>query len=379
MNTFDRYLLTRYFHVVIVFSIATVGLYIVVDGFTNLDSFQANVDREGGSTLDLFLRIGRYYLFQSALIFETAGPSIIAISAVSALALMLRHGEIHPVLAAGVPTYRATSSLAVGFIVLNLLLIFNQEVILPNIAVHLQGRHGELADDLQTAEPQYDYQSKIFVSGKGIIPAEQRMDEPELLLPTPLMANSFSVLRGKTAYYYRAEGDDHPSGWLIKDASPSYDELPLTELGRRTIIPQPNGTDVFVNMALSFDQLNDAASNPKLVSTPALIRKIQQPTNTAISRRRLEVKLHERLTRPLLSLIGLYMIIPLIVRREKMNVMQQVTNIATCIAVLGVALGISMGGQMLGEAGLLRPDQAIWAPLVAAGGFAGWLTGTVRT
>lgn len=378
MTTFDRYLLARYFHVVFVFCVATIGLFVVVDGFTNLDAFQAMVDKGGGGTIDLFLRIGQYYLFQSTLILDTAGPSILVISAMSALALMLRHGEIHPVLAAGVPTYRATVVLALAVLVGNLVLVANQEFVLPVIAPHLQGRHGELSDDTQKAEPQYDFRTKIFFSGTGIVPAEKRLNEPELLLPVPLMATAFSSVKGKAGYYLKA-GKEGPGGWLIQEISPSYGELPLTEVGRRTLIPQPNGKDVFVTMGLSFDQMNEIASNPRLVSTLGLIRKLQEPSSTAVSRRRLEVKLHERLTRPLLSLVGLYLIIPLIVRRERMSVMQQVTNIATCVATLGIVFGLVMGAQMLGEEGILRPEQSIWGPLVCAGGLAGWLSGAVRT
>ncbi|SFJ53098.1 LptF/LptG family permease [Planctomicrobium piriforme] len=378
MTTFDRYLLSRYFHVVFVFCIATIGLFAVVDGFTNLDAFQHKVDEQNGGSLALFFRIGQYYLFQSALILDTAGPTVMVISAMSALALMLRHGEIHPVLAAGVPTYRATFPLAGAMIGVNLLLAVNQELILPNIAHHLQGRHGDLADDTQNAEPQYDYKSKIFVSGSGIVPAEQRLKDPEFLLPTPLLASSFVVLKGDAAYYLPPSAMG-PAGWVLENATPRFEDLPLTEAGRRTIIPQPDSPDVFVHMGLSFDQLNRQAANPRLVSTAGLIRKLQQPSSTQLSRRRLEIKLHERLTRPLLTLIGLYTVIPLIIRRERMSVMQQVTNIAACAGALGLVFAGVMGAQMLGESGILRPEQAVWGPLVAAGGFAGWLSGVVRT
>ncbi len=362
-----------------VFCIAALGLFAVVDGFTNLDAFQAKVDKENGGTLDLFIRIGQYYLFQSALLMDTAGPSIFVISAMSALALMLRHGEIHPVLAAGIPTYRATLSLAGAILFGNILLGINQELILPAIAPHLQGRHGDLADDVQRAETQYDYKSKILVSGSGIVPGEQKLNDPEFVLPTPLMATSFSVLKGSAAFYYPPAGDDKPPGWLVENISPSFAELPLTDLGHQTIIPQPDGTSVFVVMGLPFEQLNKHASNPRLVSTLGLIQKLQQPSGTALSRRRLEVKLHERLTRPIMMLVGLYIIIPLIVRRDRMSVMQQVTNIATCVFALGLVSGLSMGTQMLGEAGILRPDQSIWGPIIAGGGFAAWLSGVVRT
>ena len=40
LSTFDRYLLARMLHTFIVFFVATYGLYIVIDLFTNIDAFQ---------------------------------------------------------------------------------------------------------------------------------------------------------------------------------------------------------------------------------------------------------------------------------------------------------------------------------------------------
>lgn len=377
MTTFDRYLLGRYLHVVFVFTITVLGLFTIVDGFTNLDEFQI---KAGGDdrAFGVFIRIGQYYLYQSAGIINTAGPTILVISAMCVLALMLKQGEIHPLLAAGIPAYRATISLTVGLLVVNGLLIFNQEMILPRIAPHLQGRRGDLADDALKVEPQHDVMTKIFVSGSGLIPAHQQLEKPEFLLPYPLLATSFVALKADQGFYMPAEGEEQ-AGWLLENISPAFEELPLTESGRRVIIPQPGTNNVFVLVGLSFDQLNRQASNPSLIGTPTLLRRLQQPTGTSLSRRRLLVKLHERLTRPLLTLIGLYLVIPLILRKEKMSVMQQVTNIATCMAVLGIVFGATLGLQLLGESGLLRPEQAIWTPLIASGGLAGWLSGVVRT
>lgn len=377
MNTFDRYLLVRYLHVVVVFSVTVIGLYAIVDGFTNLDEFQVKAGSDEG-TLTLFLRIARHYLYQSAAILNVAGPTILVISAMCVLALMLKQGEIHPVLAAGVPTYRATFSILVGLLLANGALMVNQELILPRIAAHLQGRRGDQLDDALKVEPQHDFITKIFISGSGLIPAERKLNDPEFILPSPLLASAYVALKADEGIYLPPEREEK-AGWLLKNISPRFDELPLTEAGRRVIIPQPNSTDVFVLAGLSFDQLNRQVSNPSLIGTPSLIQRLQEPSGTSISRRRLLVQLHERLTRPLLTVIGLYLVIPLIVRKEKMSVMQQVTNIATCMAVLGVVFGGVLGLQMLGESGVLRPEQAIWGSLIASGGLAGWLTGVVRT
>jgi len=377
LNTFDRYLLTRYLHVVMVFTITVIGLFTIVDGFTNLDDFQAKASEDHGP-FSLYLRIGIYYLYQSAGIINTSGPTILVISSMCVLALMLKQGEIHPVLAAGIPAYRATFSLTLGLLLVNVLLILNQELILPRIAPNLQGRKGNLADDTLQVEEQHDFVTKIFVSGDGLVPAQQLLKKPEFILPYPLLVTSFATLKADQGYYLPPEGNES-GGWLLENISPPFEQLALTDAGKRVIIPQPGTNNVFVLLGLTFDQLNRSASNTSLIGTPMLIRRLRQPAGTSISRRRMLVKLHERLTRPLLTLIGLYLVIPLIMRKEKMSVMQQVTNIATCMAVLGGVFGSTLGMQMLGESGILRPDYAIWWPLIGAGGLAGWLSGVVRT
>ncbi len=86
--------------------------------------------------------------------------------------------------------------------------------------------------------------------------------------------------------------------------------------------------------------------------------------------------LHGRLTRPVITLIGVFLVVPLIARREKMSLVQ---NVAACMAVLGLVYGLSLGGTMLGQAAILKPEIAAWGPLLFGGALCGWLTGCVRT
>ena len=373
LTTFDRYLLWRYLHVVMVLMVSTIGLFAVVDGFTNLDEFQKN---EG--TLEMFLRMAQYYGFRSAMIIDLAGPTVLVISVVCTLGIFLKQGEFHPVLAAGIPTYRATLPLAIAMLTLNGLLAANQELLLPRLAPYLLGHHGELEADAQEVESKYDPKSLIYISGKTVLLSSRELTLPEFLLPTPTIATDLVTLRGEKATYVPPKGGI-PAGWLIRNVSPPIEEMPLTDVGRRIIQPLKNGTDVFVLTALTADQLTREAANLQLVSTPTILRRLGQPSDTARSRRTLLVGLHSRLTRPLLTLIGLYVTIPLIIRRERMSVMQQVTNIAVCGCVLGIVYGSAMGMQYVGQAGFIQPDQAVWAPLIAGSGLAGWLSGIVRT
>jgi hypothetical protein len=60
VKTIDRYLLARYFYIFAVFFTAAMGLFIIADGFTNLDDFQ---HRAGdGGTRALLASMGQHYL-----------------------------------------------------------------------------------------------------------------------------------------------------------------------------------------------------------------------------------------------------------------------------------------------------------------------------
>lgn len=348
-----------------------------MDGFVNLDSFQYSVDNKGGGMLLLFQLMIDHYFFQSLMIINLAGPAIVVISAIVALASFLKNGEFHPVLAAGVPTYRATIPLLIGMCLVNMMLVLNQELVLPRIAPKLQRNHGQTGVDAQQVDPQFDPKWKIFVSGAGVYPAEKRLHRPQFRLPPALSPNQ-DTLSAVDAIYLPPTTDEQ-GGWHLKNISPPFAELSLSDAGRDVIIPQPNGTDVFVECHLTFSQMSRKTSNYSLMGAHKLFQRLQEPYGSVLSRRSMLMHLHSRITQPLLTLVGLYIVIPLIIRRDRMSNMQQVTNIALCMLVLGIVYGLSMGSSFLGQSGLIRAEQAAWAPLVFGGTFASWLSGVVRT
>ncbi len=376
VTIFDRYVLFRYFHVFAVLFLSAVGLFAVIDGFTNLDEFQSATQSSG--SIAMLALMAKHYLYQSAMLLDLAGPTIIVLSAMCSLVLLLRHGEIHPVLAAGVPTYRMTFPLIVGSVLVCGLLVVNQEFLLPRIAHHLQGRYGDVASDAQSVQPQYDPQWWIFVSAKEAYADEKRLHRPEFQLPAPTLADDYVSITAEDAIYLPATRTES-AGWLLKNVDNTLTDIPLTEQGRKIIVPQPNSNNVFIACVLTFDQLSKQASNYRLISTPDIFQRLKHPSGSSISRQALLIQLHTRLTRPLLILVGVICVIPLIIRKERMSNLQQVTNIAICMAVLGIIFGLTTASHYLGQSGVLKPVQAVWFPLICSGSFAGWLTGSVRT
>ncbi len=134
--------------------------------------------------------------------------------------------------------------------------------------------------------------------------------------------------------------------------------------------------DVFVVSTVSPGQLYNRGGGYRYLTTAELIQRIQQPLATRSSALAFIMHLHSRLTRPVITMIGVFLVIPLIARRERMSLVQ---NVAMCMAALGLVYGLSIGGMMLGQAAILKPEIAAWGPLVFGGGLCAWLSGCVRT
>lgn len=389
LTTFDRYLLGRMLHTFVVFFVATYGLYIVIDLFTNIDAFQVEAQaaadeawKESGQRwsdqqlfLDMTQRIAVYYAYRLSDFLELAGPILVTISAVAVLGLMEKHSESHPVLAAGVPAFRLLRPFLVGAAALNLLLIVNQEVVMPGIAVQLQTPRGKDHATKQQVIPVYDYSNAMMhIHGESVSVEECRLDQAAFGVPLEL-SDPPCTLRAESAVFLPAS-PKHPSGWMLTNQTGVFDAEQLTEQGRQRILPLANGTDVFVVSDVSFDQLYDLGRNPKLLSSMQLVRRIRNPSTGMVPVRRQSLALHSRVTRPLLSLITIAIALPLVFRRESLGL---IVNLATCGLVLGVTFGLTQASLALGSEGLLRADVAAWLPVVITGTTGAWTSGYVQT
>jgi lipopolysaccharide export system permease protein len=370
--TFDRYLLSRYFHIFVVFFIAAMGLYVVADGFTNLDDFQHSAGEQG--TRKLLALMAEHYLYRSSLVFELAGPTLAVMSAMCALALSLKHGEIHPLLAAGVPLYRLSLPFVFGVLCINGALTANQEWVLPRIAPHLQVAHGQSAGDAQGIEPAWDSQMTMFVTGQELFLNRRTIRQAEFRLCDPLVQEQITV-RAEEATWV-PENRTRAAGWLLQRVSPVFEQLKVTEAGRRIVLPQQSPDCIFIGTDLSFDQLSNRSTSYRLLPTQQLIWRVRRPSAGLSVRRAQLMCLHERLTRPVVTLIGVFLVMPLIARRERMSL---VTNVAVCMGTVGVVYAAVQGMLMLGSTGWLRPELCTWLPLSAGGVLCAWLSPLART
>lgn len=387
-TTFDKYLLGRMLHTFAVFFVATYGLYIVFDLFTNIDAFQheTNVSLEAAKLkgmeftsfqelTELLQRIGQYYSFRFFEFFEMAGPILIVVAVIAVLGLLEKHSESHPILAAGVPAFRLLRPFLIGAAVLNLALIANQELVMPRIAVQLQTPRGSDHAQVQKVEPVYDYPNYLMhIDGDRVIVEEKKLMGANFNLPGELSREVCS-LKAEWATYL-PETDGAPSGWLLQNLTGVFDPELLTDEGRTRIIPRSNGKDVFVASDVSFDQLCNRGRNLKLLSSAQLVERIRNPSTGLVPVRGQSLALHARMTRPLLSLLTISIALPLVMRRESRSL---IMNMTVCAAALSFLYIFSQGSLILGSSGMIRPDLAAWIPVIGCSATSVWTAGYVQT
>lgn len=374
LTIFDRFLLKQYFLAFGILFATALGLFAVVDGFTNLDAFQ-QASQEDGLAMMLW-RMGERYFYQSSMLFDMATPFLAVLSMLVVLTLLLKNGELHPLLAAGVPSYRVCLPLLLGIVGANLLLAANQEWLLPQVAPYLHGSHGKGKEAALSVQPKIDAQG-IYIAGSELFLHDQSLTEAEFRLPYPKLARDYTTIRARRATFLPAT-DELSAGWLIEDSdllSPVNPEL-LTDLGRECIFWVESRHQMFIKTDVTIDQLASAVAGHRYISTTELMRRMRSPTGSVMAARSQVMHFHWRLTRALVNVIGFFILVPFIIRRERDGI---AANIAAGMLALSVVYGLVVGGYYLGETGILQAEAAVWGPLIISGAYCSWITSWVRT
>ena len=373
MTTFDRYLLGRFWHVFGIGFLATVGLFVVFDGFTNVDAFQ---DRSGGAnTLTVLGRMAEFYAYQTLMMFELVGPILTVISSMVVFALLHKHRELNPILSAGVPTFRLVVPMLIGTLVVNGLLMLNQELMLPAIADELLKPMGAASQDVQRVNVRRDYSSHIEIGADGLLLAERKLVRPEFLLPAPEINSEITNVVADHAIYH-GRTKDRPAGWHLTNTTPAFSELRLTDAGRKVVLPLEDSADAFVVTAVSSEQMSGSAVAYRYQSTWELVDRLRSPTVSIMTSRSQVLHLHERMTRPLSNLLAVCLTVPLVLRRESFSI---ITNLAICVGVMIGLMGLAQAANYLGRINWVSLDLAAWIPIIIGGGLVAWFSDRVQT
>jgi lipopolysaccharide export system permease protein len=371
-NLLDRYLLQRYWQGFIVTFLALFGLYVVLDVFTNLDEFS----KASGGVTGIMREMGWYYLVRACAFFGTVGSMISVLAALMALALLLRHGELNPILSAGIPTYRLAVPLLMGNVFISMLLVANQELLIPRIANQLQVKPGQGSDTNEKIKPAWDYSNNVQILSGKMYFTDRKLTDAEIVLPVPELVGELTTVHSDSATYRSKSESQKLAGWHLTKASPKFSELSLTPRGREIVLPGDRPEDLFIVTDISFDQLANRNKFFENLSTRELMENARNPSFSLLSLRAQTVHLHSRMMLPLFNLLSVLMVVPVIVRKESRGL---VVNLGVSMGVMTFALSLQQGCTYMAQAGLIRLDLAAWLPVMVCGVLSAWFSGFIRT
>lgn len=394
MRILDRQRYWSFVKAYVVCFVSLVGLYVVIHAFANLDEFGKAHPRA-----DAVLRaMGRYYLVRASLFYDQLCGVITMMAAIFTVTWMQRDNQLLAILAAGVSARRAIRPVIVCSILVSSLAILNHELVLPRYALELGLKPDDDGKSPLPVTNFYDV-NDILIHGRAA-DRQRRCLTLTATLPVSL-TGTLHGLEAREAYYIPP---DHPSaplkgGWILRgvqilpplpdnfagpielltpDQAESFPEPPppLAESAESANPPAPaNAPAAFLFTNVSFDMLTRDRQWYQYAPTPELVRALSDPSNSHEART-IEIQVHNRMLKPLLSLTVLFLTLPLVISGPKRDM----------VVNLGLALVTSVGfyatlflTQYLGANGALSPTLSAYLPLMIFGTIAAWNWGNIRT
>src|ERR1700677_2310679 len=151
----DRQMFLSYIKSYFVCLGSLLGLFVVVDLFTNLEDFlKAQDDFQSRVRY-----IATYYTYTTAKNFDQISEAIVLLAAMFTVALMQRNNELLPLLSAGVSTRRGVLPAVMGAMCMLGLSAANQEFVMPHVDGFMVENKGDPSGERATdVSGQFDSQ-----------------------------------------------------------------------------------------------------------------------------------------------------------------------------------------------------------------------------
>lgn len=381
----DRQRYWSFFKAYMISFVSLVGLYVVIDAFTNLDEFLKITSGTG----ELFRHMGRYYLVRVSFFYDRLCGVITMMAAIFTITWMQKNNELLAMLAAGISAKRVILPVILSAIMVSGLAVLNQELILPKISDELQRNPDDNGKIPVTAGSRYDI-NEIQLMGRRGYRSHKVIDHFSALLPV----SRFGALISLEAVQARYIGEDDPTsplkgGWLLWNASLSPagtkpDGKLLTEVPPEMVSklpkhygdgPPPPHTMMFLRTDITFTNITRKPDWYQFATTPDIVRAYADQKSRS-ERTKLAVYLHGRIVRPLSSLVLLLLSLPLVLGGEGRNMF---INLGLSLGTSALFYGISFMVNYLGGNEVLSPELAAWVPIIAFGSLAAARWDNIRT
>jgi lipopolysaccharide export system permease protein len=366
LGLLDRYLTRGYIKAYLVCLVSLLSLFIVLDLFTNLDDFASK--RQGFEAM--MKTIGLYYAHTTPRIFDRLCEAIVLLAAMFTVAMMQRNNELLPLLSAGVSTRRIVTPVLLTACAMMGLTVANQELVLPKVDVFLVENRANMDGEKQVEVRGVWDGNGIHISGLQAYYNTRVVEQFFLMIPPKLGRDSLSVLKAQTATYIPPGEGEHTGGWLLARTEPVE-----IENWTRTDILEPLGPGrYFFRTDVDFDNAIRSKNWYVYMTTWQLLEEMNRPGN--LQQAGLAVVFHQRLTRPILGILLVFMGLGTILRDQTRNIF---ISAGMCLGLCALFFGAILTCQFLGTNEYLTPALAAWLPVLGFGPLAFVMFDAVHT
>ena len=291
MRILDRQRYWAFLKAYVVSFVSLVGLYIVIDAFTNLDEFLKVSD----TTVELFQHMGWFYLVRISFFYDRLCGVITMMAAIFTVTWMTKNNELLAMLAAGVSTRRAIVPVLVSSVMVSTLAILNQEFLIPRVADELQMTHDDDGERPVRAGNRYDL-NDIQINGETGDRGQKTIEPFHALLPVSRFGGLWS-LEAKVARYIpetdipvplpTAAGCCGALGFRLANAVSDGQLLFHARSTRQNRLvsqaqgdaPPPPGDVFFFRSSVTFTNITRNPDWYQFAPTPDLVRAVTDPSS----------------------------------------------------------------------------------------------------
>lgn len=385
MRILDRQRYWAFLKAYVICFTSLVGLYIVIDAFSNFDEF---TNRATG-VRELSRVMGRYYMVHMTEMYDRLCGVIGMMAAIFTVTWMQKNNELLAMMAAGISTHRVIRPVIISTALVSMVAVFNQEMLIPELAEELQMSH---ADDGNRAVKVFSREDDngVLMSGKEADRKGRTIIEYHATFPVPIYGTIREV-EAEQAMYIPASDHEAPmnDGWLIRGAKlkGSIDpermkQGPLVELKSDEGFPRPvggvtalGGQTFFLKTGINFQALTRSRRWYFYANTKELIIGVTDPANSP-EKQDITVFLHNRLLRPFLGMGLLLLTLPQVLGGYGRNMF---INLGLSLGTAAMFYGTNFFCQYLGSHAVITPELAAWAPMIGFGTLAAARWGSIRT
>lgn len=394
MKIFDRYIVVSFLKNYALSFVVLVGLYIALDMVFNFDEL-ARGAAGGAAAADaptsglahvatVIWTIADYYFYQMFAFFVQLSGVIPVVAAAFTLVRMMRLNELTAMLAAGVPMLRIAAPVVAVGMVMSLLLVADQELIIPGIAHKLVREHDEAGKTRQSSFPitaLEDSAGSLLLASRYTPPGYDldgrwlppQMKEVDIIEFGP-DKKPVAHIQGREAIYdIRASGEGSKT-WKLIGATRQTGLNPADPV--RTSAVSEWKTNLGPNEIALYKRSNSV----EFLSTRQIDTLLEHPRNYGTVPL-LRVK-HWRFVQPLTNVLLLLLAIPCILTREpnalKATATKTVLVTGACLALVFVSHQFA-GRPPVREWTWFWPALMLWLPIFVFAPLAAWNLERLKT